>query len=112
MHSRSRMYVKEIYILLLPNILVIPDICFVYLNQGDALIPTFDINSQLPNANTNAIIVRPISILLLKANLIVIPMSMPIPIQLLYYQCRFILPGNDRRPADIFLPNWAEGRDR
>ena len=24
---------------------------------------------------------------------------------------RFILPGNDRRPADIFLPNWAEGRD-
>ena len=24
---------------------------------------------------------------------------------------RFIFPGNDRRPADIFLPNWAEGRD-
>ena len=24
---------------------------------------------------------------------------------------RFILPGNDRRPADIFLPNWADGRD-
>ena len=24
---------------------------------------------------------------------------------------RFLLPGNDRRPADIFLPNWAEGRD-
>ena len=24
---------------------------------------------------------------------------------------RFLLPGNDRRPADVFLPNWAEGRD-
>ena len=24
---------------------------------------------------------------------------------------RFILPGCDRRPADVFLPNWAAGRD-
>ena len=24
---------------------------------------------------------------------------------------RFLLPGNDRRPADVYLPNWAEGRD-
>ena len=24
---------------------------------------------------------------------------------------RFLLPGNDRRPADVFLPNWAAGRD-
>ena len=24
---------------------------------------------------------------------------------------RFILPGSDRRPADILLPNWAGGRD-
>ena len=24
---------------------------------------------------------------------------------------RFILPGVDRRPADIYLPSWAEGRD-
>ena len=24
---------------------------------------------------------------------------------------RFILPGNGRRPADVFLPDWAEGRD-
>ena len=23
----------------------------------------------------------------------------------------FILPGGDRRPADIYLPSWAEGRD-
>ena len=24
---------------------------------------------------------------------------------------RFLLPGNDRRPADVLLPNWAAGRD-
>ena len=24
---------------------------------------------------------------------------------------RFILPGCDRRPADVYLPNWAAGRD-
>ena len=24
---------------------------------------------------------------------------------------RFLLPGNDRRPADVYLPNWAAGRD-
>ena len=24
---------------------------------------------------------------------------------------RFLLPGCDRRPADVFVPNWAEGRD-
>jgi hypothetical protein len=24
---------------------------------------------------------------------------------------RFLLPGNDRRPADLFLPNWTGGRD-
>ena len=24
---------------------------------------------------------------------------------------RFLLPGADRRPADVFLPNWAGGRD-
>ena len=24
---------------------------------------------------------------------------------------RFLLPGNDRRPADIFVRNWAGGRD-
>ena len=24
---------------------------------------------------------------------------------------RFLLPGCDRRPADVYLPNWAEGRD-
>ena len=23
---------------------------------------------------------------------------------------RFLLPGADRRPADVFLPNWAGGR--
>ena len=24
---------------------------------------------------------------------------------------RFLLPGCDRRPADVYVPNWAEGRD-
>ena len=24
---------------------------------------------------------------------------------------RFLLPGNDRRPADVYLPNWAAGQD-
>ena len=24
---------------------------------------------------------------------------------------RFLLPGVDRRPADVFVPNWAGGRD-
>ena len=24
---------------------------------------------------------------------------------------RFLLPGNDRRPADVYLPNWSAGRD-
>ena len=24
---------------------------------------------------------------------------------------RFLLPGNDRRPADVLLPNWAAGCD-
>ena len=24
---------------------------------------------------------------------------------------RFLLPGADRRPADVFLPNWAGGQD-
>ena len=24
---------------------------------------------------------------------------------------QFLLPGNDRRPADVYLPNWAAGQD-
>ena len=24
---------------------------------------------------------------------------------------RFLLPGNDRRPADLFIPHWTGGRD-
>ena len=24
---------------------------------------------------------------------------------------RFLLPGNDRCPADVYLPNWSAGRD-
>ena len=24
---------------------------------------------------------------------------------------RFLLPGDDRRPADVFIPYWAGGRD-
>ena len=26
-------------------------------------------------------------------------------------EVRFLLPGNDKRPADVFLPYWSEGRD-
>ena len=26
-------------------------------------------------------------------------------------EVRFLLPGNDRRPADVFLPYWSGGRD-
>ena len=24
---------------------------------------------------------------------------------------RALLPGNDKRPADVFIPNWSQGRD-
>ena len=24
---------------------------------------------------------------------------------------RFLLPGTDRRPADVLVPNWAGGKD-
>ena len=24
---------------------------------------------------------------------------------------RFLLPGNDRRPADVLVPNWTGGKD-
>ena len=28
-----------------------------------------------------------------------------------FIEGRFLLPGNDRRPADILVPHWSNGKD-